>query len=40
MRNPTAGRCASNYPEFQYIIRERERLISAIERAAEEGGSP
>lgn len=31
---------ARNYPEFQYVIRERERLISAIERAAEEGGSP
>jgi hypothetical protein len=30
---------ARNYPEFQYVTRERERLISAIERAAEGGGS-
>lgn len=31
---------ARNYPEFQYVIRERERLNSTIERAAGEHGSP
>ena len=25
---------ARNYPEFQYVLRERERLVDAIERAA------